>query len=289
MSMGSQIKKLREKRGLTQSQLADAIGVSDKAVSTWENDQRVPRMVAIKKLAEFFNVENSVIVDEKPISETTVLSANAVKRTFAERLKAYREAKNITIEELSTATNISQRELKFCESNLSSLKMSDIEKVASVLGVPVDILTGKPQGIDELPNTYPLSESTVAMIPIIASVKAGWNGVIEPVYDGYMAVYDRPNKEEYRWYRVKGDSMNPVLQNGDLALVHIQPFADNGEMVVAVLGDEEGTVKIFQQSEYGIMLTPVNSTKYPSVLISNSKLDQFRILGVVVESKRVFK
>lgn len=50
MSIGENIKKLRESHGLTQSQLGDIAGVSDKAVSTWESGLREPRMGAVEKL-----------------------------------------------------------------------------------------------------------------------------------------------------------------------------------------------------------------------------------------------
>lgn len=56
MSIGENIKSLRESRGLTQAQLGDAVGVSDKAVSTWESGKREPRMSAVEKLAELFGV-----------------------------------------------------------------------------------------------------------------------------------------------------------------------------------------------------------------------------------------
>lgn len=62
MSIGENIKRLRESRGLTQAQLGDAVGVSDKAVSTWESGKREPRMGVVEKLAVFFNVPKSVLL-----------------------------------------------------------------------------------------------------------------------------------------------------------------------------------------------------------------------------------
>ena len=62
MSIGENIKSLRESRGLTQAQLGDAVGVSDKAVSTWESGKREPRMGVVEKLAVFFNVPKSVLL-----------------------------------------------------------------------------------------------------------------------------------------------------------------------------------------------------------------------------------
>lgn len=43
-SVGRKIKKLRESKGLTQRELADAIGVTDQAVSNWERGLNEPRL-----------------------------------------------------------------------------------------------------------------------------------------------------------------------------------------------------------------------------------------------------
>ena len=132
----------------------------------------------------------------------------------------------------------------------------------------------------------PLTDSTVARIPIISTVRAGFGGVPEPVYDGTMAVYDRKNPQEYVWMKVEGDSMSPDIKNGDYVLVHIQPTAENGDIVVAIWNGEEGTVKKYQRDENGIMLIPLN-TQYPAHFIANAQLGEFIIYGVVKETKRI--
>ncbi len=48
---GNHICRLREDKGLTQNELAQLLGVSDKAVSKWENGQSVPRMETFEALA----------------------------------------------------------------------------------------------------------------------------------------------------------------------------------------------------------------------------------------------
>ncbi len=50
-SFGNFISALREQRGLSQYQLGALVGVSDKAVSKWENGVSKPRMNVIRKLA----------------------------------------------------------------------------------------------------------------------------------------------------------------------------------------------------------------------------------------------
>ena len=65
MSIGDNIKALRERFGLTQTQLGEIAGVSDKAVSTWENGANVPRMGAIQKMADYFQIPKSEIIEDK--------------------------------------------------------------------------------------------------------------------------------------------------------------------------------------------------------------------------------
>ena len=66
MTFGKRIKQLRESRGITQVDLADKVGVSDKAVSTWENDTFMPRMGTIQKLATYFGVTKSFLIGDEP-------------------------------------------------------------------------------------------------------------------------------------------------------------------------------------------------------------------------------
>lgn len=53
---GNVIKELREKRKLTQKELADKINVSDKAVSKWENGKGLPDISVIEELAKSLGI-----------------------------------------------------------------------------------------------------------------------------------------------------------------------------------------------------------------------------------------
>lgn len=63
MSIGKRIKQLRIEHDLSQIELGRIAGVTDKAVSTWEQDLKIPRMGAIEKMAAFFGVTKSYIID----------------------------------------------------------------------------------------------------------------------------------------------------------------------------------------------------------------------------------
>lgn len=55
-SLGNFISALREKKGLSQYQLGALVGVTDKAVSKWENGASKPRINTVKKLAQVLDV-----------------------------------------------------------------------------------------------------------------------------------------------------------------------------------------------------------------------------------------
>ena len=55
-SVGATIAGLRKKQGLTQAALAARLGVTDKAVSRWENGQGYPDVSLFPVLSELFSV-----------------------------------------------------------------------------------------------------------------------------------------------------------------------------------------------------------------------------------------
>ena len=65
MSIATNIKELRLKHNLSQKEFAKIAGVSDKAVSTWENGTKEPRMGTIQKIADYFGLKKSDIIGDK--------------------------------------------------------------------------------------------------------------------------------------------------------------------------------------------------------------------------------
>ena len=59
------LKKYLSKKNVTQKDLAEAIGVSTSAVNTWTKAQRVPRMDKIEKMAAYFGVQKSDLLEDK--------------------------------------------------------------------------------------------------------------------------------------------------------------------------------------------------------------------------------
>lgn len=70
---GTIIKKLREKHGMSQEELGDIVGVSDKTVSSWEINRTEPKMGIVQQLADYFNVTTDYLIKGEESSSTNEL------------------------------------------------------------------------------------------------------------------------------------------------------------------------------------------------------------------------
>ena len=66
-SMGEIISTLRKEKGMTQKDIADKLGITDKAVSKWERDVAFPDTATIPKLAEILGVSVEELIQAKAV------------------------------------------------------------------------------------------------------------------------------------------------------------------------------------------------------------------------------
>ncbi|MCR5031945.1 MAG: helix-turn-helix domain-containing protein, partial [Lachnospiraceae bacterium] len=65
MSFGQNIRAAREGKGMTQEQLAEKLGISFQAVSSWERDEYIPETKKLIRLAEALDVSVSSLLEDK--------------------------------------------------------------------------------------------------------------------------------------------------------------------------------------------------------------------------------
>ena len=71
-TLGTMIAELRKQRGMTQLELAEKMGVTDKAVSKWERDLSCPNINSIPNLAEILGVSVEELMQVKKEAEAPV-------------------------------------------------------------------------------------------------------------------------------------------------------------------------------------------------------------------------
>ena len=78
---GTTIKELREQKKLTQLQLAELLGVSDKSVSKWETGKGYPDITLLEPIADAFGISVAELISGKRIKNANV-SANMLRSKF---------------------------------------------------------------------------------------------------------------------------------------------------------------------------------------------------------------
>ena len=139
-------------------------------------------------------------------------------------------------------------------------------------------LVGRPR-----PAAQPApSESDTSLLPLVGRIAAGGPLLAEEAVEDRVAVPRLVGRDADFLLRVTGDSMiDAGILDGDLVVVRRQDDARDGEIVVALVGDDESadeaTVKTFRRDRDGrVRLQPENSALEPIYA------DHVQILGKVV-------
>lgn len=123
----------------------------------------------------------------------------------------------------------------------------------------------------------------VRNVPLIGDVAAG-TGVLahENVEELLPLPEDFTGTGSLFMLRVRGESMiDAGILDGDYVVVRQQPEAENGDIVVAGIPDEEATVKTFRRKGGKIVLTPANPAFSPMELDPESVTVYGRVVTVL--------
>lgn len=145
----------------------------------------------------------------------------------------------------------------------------------------------KPRTIEILDDNFNLLRREMVNVPVVGVVTAGQPILAVENIESYFPVPTEmmPNKQCFILH-VKGESMvNAGILDGDQVLVQQQPDAENGEIVVALLG-EDATVKRFYKENGYYRLQPENDTMDPIIV---NRDEDFQILGKVFGVFRLFQ
>ena len=200
---------------------------------------------------------------------------------FGKRLKELRSAKKLSQGAIASYLNISQQAVGKWEKGLSAPDPDTIKTLADYFDVSKDYLLGH----SDLRNHAIKTRSIMAgcEVPIIGTVRAGYGALAFEEHYGSAAA-DVKNPANYFYLIVRGDSMEPKISEGDLALVHKQPDIESGDLAVIMVDSEEATLKRVLKKDGAVILQPFNPA-YPTQIYIGSDLDRLTVVGKVVETK----
>ncbi len=130
--------------------------------------------------------------------------------------------------------------------------------------------------------TFNNDAPSMCAVPLVGTVAAGMPILAEENFEGYVSFMGRKSPEGLFALRIKGESMIEAgILDGDIVVVEKTCYAENGEIVVAMV-DNEATVKTFFRENGHYRLQPENSTMEPIIV------NEVDILGKVCAVQRIY-
>ena len=136
---------------------------------------------------------------------------------------------------------------------------------------------------DGVSRSWRSTRSGSVRIPILGRVAAGSPVLAVENVEGWITADDRRGAEVLFALRVRGDSMvDAGILHGDLVVVRQQETAWDGDIIVALVDEEDATVKKLKRVGDRVHLVPMNPAYEPIII----EEDRVRVLGKVVGVRR---
>lgn len=202
------------------------------------------------------------------------------------RLRKALEEKGITQRELSKITGIRASSISEYLTGKYEPKQDKIYLMAKALHVSPGWLMGY-----DNPPTSPTPRARGIRIPVLGRVAAGIPiTAVTDVEDWEEIPESLAKCGEYFALRIKGQSMEPRICNGDVVIVKQQSDVDSGDVAIVLVNGNEATVKEIKKLNSGIMLIGWNTSVYSPRFYSTEDIINLpvRIIGKVVELRGKF-
>ncbi len=201
-------------------------------------------------------------------------------------IRRIRMEKEISLNELSRRSGISNATLSRYESEIvKGIPIATIEKIAKALCVAPEML----MDWKEETKVQNVVSSHLYRIPVFESVSAGFGAYADNCILDYEPVYiDNPSDVSSTiCIKVSGDSMMPLINDGDLIVVRRQTSVDSGDIAVVMIDEEDALVKRVVYTRNTIELRSENP-RYAPRLFEDEKMLRVRVLGKVLSAVRKF-
>lgn len=191
------------------------------------------------------------------------------------RIRPLRIAAGLKQSDLANRLNVKPNTISNWETEKSYPDLDSLRKMSVIFEVSVDYILGG--------NS--VGKSAGIRIPVLGDVAAGIpiEAITDVVdyeeIDGALAATG-----EFFALKLKGDSMEPRMRDGDVVIVRKQDDAETGDTVVVLVNGDSATVKKIKYGPDGISLIPTNPV-HDVQFYSRADVERLpvRVIGKVVE------
>ena len=148
-AFSKRLKDLRNKRKLSQNDIADILNVKSNTISQYENGRREPDFSSLCRIADYFGVTTDYLLGIEDTPDIVL----PLRTLFGDQLKKYRSMANLSQSTLAKLLNVSRQAVGSWETNRTSPSPEMIVEIASVLNVSTDTLLGVASDSESGKNT----------------------------------------------------------------------------------------------------------------------------------------
>lgn len=199
-----------------------------------------------------------------------------MEELFSKRLNELISNSNYTLDKIEEYVGKTNATIsRYASGEITGVKRSTIAKLADFFQVSPAWLAGF--------SDIKYENYNKQSFPLLGIVKAGYDYFASENIIGYVAVDKKVTDAENCYaLQIIGDSMQPVLFEDDIIIIHKQEDVENGQIAIILIDNEEATVKKVIKHEDYIELVAFNSYYPPKRL---TKEDNFKIIGKVIEGR----
>ena len=213
---------------------------------------------------------------------------------LGEIIKKYRKENNLSLRAFASKCGLSYTYISMLEKNIDyrtgkpiAPTLDSVKYISNAMNIPIDDLLKMLDDEQEFKLNEDVLPNNLNVIPILGTVKAGYDWLAEENVVDYVTLKENiPNIKEYYALKITGDSMLPLLSEGDLVIVHDLDDVESGQTAVILINGEEATVKKVVKTNEGIELHSMNPY-YPvkKFTYEDMKSIPVKIIGRVKEAK----
>lgn len=210
-----------------------------------------------------------------------ILDEDYYKKIFSKNLKKYMQMYDKSQTDLIEDLGLNRSSVSTWVNGTRLPRMDKVDMLANYFNVNRSNLL-------EEKNS---EESFAVKIPILGTVVAGMPISAYEDILGYEEITpEMAQTGEFYALKVKGNSMEPRICEGDVVIVKVQPDVECGDIAVVIVNGDEATVKKISKSEEGITLIANNTAVYTPRFYTNKQIAELPVIisGKVVELRAQF-
>lgn len=204
---------------------------------------------------------------------------------IGEKIKKRREELQLSADQLATLINKNRATVyRYENEDIEALPSSILIPLAKALKTTPGDLIGWDNNIE--PSNL---ERNVVKIPVLGRIPAGIPmEAIEDIND-YIEIPESwlAGGAEYFSLEIKGDSMSPRYETGDIVIFKKQETCETGDDCAVMVNGNDATFKRVERQESGVVIKPLNPN-YETKFYTNEEIIEMpiRVIGVAVELRR---